>query len=283
MTDEIPADLLEIAEALVPGARLADARLTQGQHHHVVLLPGVAAVRISRSPWTTDALPHRVEKLRAIAAAGLPFAVPDVLTPVTTFGEHAAVAVSWIAGTALPEGVGDPRRIGELLRTLREFPVTPELRAALGAPRPAAEQPRWAGVLVDEVLPRLPADWQDEGRERVAEALALEPVEPAIVHGDLGGGNVHWTEDGKLAGVLDWDLVQLFDPAFDAALMAWHGWENIRDAVDADTCRRAGVWERTFGVAHVAAVLNGETPVFVERYVASIVRWLEANADWRLS
>ncbi|WP_205673186.1 hypothetical protein [Amycolatopsis nivea] len=51
MVPPVPADLLEIAEALVPGAPVGSARLaTQGNMHHVVLLPGVAAVRISKRP-----------------------------------------------------------------------------------------------------------------------------------------------------------------------------------------------------------------------------------------
>jgi hypothetical protein len=75
-----------------------------------------------------------VEALREIAKAGLPFAVPEVLTPVTRFGERAAVAVSWIDGEALPEGQGDPVRIGELLRAVREATVTPRLRRLLNAP-----------------------------------------------------------------------------------------------------------------------------------------------------
>jgi hypothetical protein len=136
MTEAIPADLLAIAEALVPGAPLGSARLAQqGNLHHVVLFPGVAAVRISKRPTAAAELPRRTEVLRAVAACGLPFAVPEPLTPVTMFGERAAVAVSWIDGSGLPEGVGDPVAIGALLGALREVEVTLALRAALHSPR----------------------------------------------------------------------------------------------------------------------------------------------------
>lgn len=49
MNHEVPADLLEIVHALLPGAPLDRALLAaDGNVHHVVLLPGVAAVRISK-------------------------------------------------------------------------------------------------------------------------------------------------------------------------------------------------------------------------------------------
>ncbi|MFC7650232.1 hypothetical protein ACFQX6_65290 [Streptosporangium lutulentum] len=79
-------------------------------------------MRISRRPAAAEAMPRRTELLRVIAASGLPFAVPEPLTPVTMFGDQAAVAVSWIDGAPLPEGEGDPARIGELLGALRELP-----------------------------------------------------------------------------------------------------------------------------------------------------------------
>jgi aminoglycoside phosphotransferase (APT) family kinase protein len=280
MSDPVPADLLEIADALVPGASLGTARLVQGGHHDVVLLPGVAAVRVSRRATHAEALPGRTERLRAIAAAGLPFAVPEPLTPVTTFGERAAVAVSWIDGAGLPEGQGDPAKIGELLRALRELPVTPELRAVLPAPRSYEGRDHWAAILAEEVIPRFPARWRDEGRRRLEAALTLEPVPDSLVHGDLVGDNVHWGKDGRPAGVLDWDRAHLFDPAIDAAFMGWHGWDNIRRAVDGETYRRAHVWERTFGVDHLVAVLvlEGKPLASVESYVKHIVAWLEQTS-----
>ncbi|MEV4600562.1 phosphotransferase [Amycolatopsis sp. NPDC049253] len=278
MNDQVPADLLEIVETLLPGVAVGPARLAgHGNIHHVVLLPGVAAVRISRRPAAAEALPRRMELLRVIASAGLPFAVPEPLTPVAMFGDRAAVAVSWIDGAGLPEGQGDPAKIGELLGALRELPLTPELRAALAAPSEGGRC--WADVLAQDVIPRLPGKWRDEGRRRLDRALVLEPVADSLVHADLGGENVHWTEDGKLAGVLDWDLAMPFDPAIDAACMAWHGWQNVRGAVDRETYRRARVWDAVFGVEHLVAVLNGRPLTNADSYVAHIVAWLERDAD----
>lgn len=266
-------ELLEIADALLPGHRLDTAQVTQGNLHHVVLIPGTAAVRVSKRPSSALEMPRRMEALREIAKAGLPFAVPEVLTPVTRFGERAAVAVSWIDGAALPEGQGDPVRIGGLLRAVREATVTPRLRRLLNAPR----EHRWAEVLAEEVVPHLPVRWRDECRRRLEAAQALEAVPDTLVHGDLCAANVHWDRDGELIGVLDWDQAHLFDPAIDAALMAWHGWDTIRQAVDRETYRRARLYDCVFGVGHLVGVLDGRPLVNVEAYVRSIVAWLEKN------
>ncbi|MEV4361586.1 phosphotransferase [Nonomuraea sp. NPDC049625] len=267
-------ELLEIADALLPGHSLGSARVTEGNLHHVVLLPGTAAVRVSKRPSSAEAMPRRMEVLREIAGAGLPFAVPEPLTPVTRFGERAAVAVSWIDGGEQPEGQGDPDQIGTLLRAVREVPVTPRLRQLLYAPR----EQGWAEVLAQQVVPRLPDRWRDECRRRLEAASALEPVPDALVHGDLGGANVHWGRDGRLVGVLDWDQAHLFDPAVDAALMAWHGWDTIRLAVDPETYRRARAYDAPFGVGHLVGILDGRPLVNVDGYVRSIVAWLETSS-----
>ncbi len=34
---------------------------------------------------------------------------------------------------------------------------------------------------------------------------------------------MHWSADGDVIGVLDWDVAQPYDPAIDAACMAWLG------------------------------------------------------------
>jgi aminoglycoside phosphotransferase (APT) family kinase protein len=244
--------------------------------HDVVLLPGIAALRISQGPAVAQALPRRTELLRVIAASGLPFAVPHPLTPVTMFGERAAVAVSWLDGAAQPDGVCDPVRMGELLTALRELAITPELRAVLGAPRTYTDGHHWADILAEEVIPRLPGKWRDDGLRRLQDALALEPVADCLMHGDLGGDNVHWGEDGKLIGVLDWDRAHLFDPAIDAATMGWlHGWDNLRKAIDGATFRRARVWDQTFGVTHLVAALDGRPMAHIDSYVRHIAAWLE--------
>ncbi|USX49077.1 aminoglycoside phosphotransferase family protein [Lentzea sp. HUAS12] len=269
-------DLVEIASALLPGVRLDKAvRATEGNIHEVLLVPGVAAVRVTKGPLTTASMPRRVEVLRHLASAGLPLQVPQPLGPVTTFGDRAAVAVSWIDGTHLPEGVGDPAQIAEVLDAVRSVPLTGSLLEVVDD---RAQGPSWSAIVTEEILPRLPVGWQAEGRRRLDAVLALEPVSDALVHGDLSGSNVHWSGNGKLLGVLDWDMAMPADPAVNAAQMAWHGWENVRRAVSAETYRRARTWDALFGVGHLVATMNGRPMSSPDGFIRAIVPWLEANA-----
>ncbi|MEZ0108524.1 aminoglycoside phosphotransferase (APT) family kinase protein [Catenulispora sp. EB89] len=279
MDQSVPADLLEIAEALVPGAPLGSARLAEhGNLHHVVLFPGVAAVRVSKRPDTAAEMPRRVGILRAVAAAGLPFAVPEPLSSVTMFGEHAAVAISWIDGEPLPEGVGDPAAFGMLLEALRDVELSPDLAAVLRTPRRYADGLGWADILSAEIIPLLPARWRDGVRHSLDTLLALDEVPAGLVHGDLGGGNVHFGADGSLTGVLDWDLAIRSDPAIDAALVgSWHGWDVLRAAADEQTYRRARAWNDVVGVEHLHAVFSNEPLASVDGFVSSVVAWLEAR------
>lgn len=279
MPHPVPSDLLEIAEALVPGAPLNTARLAeQGNLHHVVLFPGVAAVRIGRRPGDVDEMPRRIEIHRAVAAAGLPFAVPEPLTGMTRFGERVAFAVSWVDGEGLPEGAGDPAAFAPLFEALREAAITPALQGLLRTPLPYAGGVGWADILGEEVVPRLPERWRDGVRRGLDTMLALEEVPARLVHGDLGGANVHFGKDGKLIGVLDWDMAILSDPAIDGALVAtWHGWDVLRGATDEDTFRRALAWNDAVGVEHLHAVFGGRPVSRIDGFVSAVLAWLEAR------
>ena len=273
---ETAPDLPEIASALLPGARLDDASVAaDGNIHHVLLIPGVAAVRVSKRPLGAASMPRRVEVLRQLASAGLPFQVPEPLTPVTAFGDRAAVAVSWVDGAGLPEGTGDPAQVAEVLEAVRSVSLDDALLAVLDD---RAQGPAWSTVVAEEIIPRLPARWQSEGQRRLDAVLALEPVPDALVHADLSGANVHWSADGKLLGILDWDMAMPGDPAIDAAQMAWHGWDNVRRAVPAATYRRARTWDALFGIGHLVATMNGRPMTSPDGFISAIVPWLEANA-----
>ncbi|MEU7898400.1 aminoglycoside phosphotransferase family protein [Nonomuraea sp. NPDC049152] len=264
--------LLEIAAALLPGTSMDTARLASGQFHDVVLIPGVAVVRIARHETAAAELSRRTELLSRLAATDLPFRVPEPLGPVATVGDRVAVALSWVDGAAHPKGSGDPVRLRALLDALAAVDLA-DVKDVLDEPHAYAGRDRWEELLVEEVLPRLPSHVRAEARRRVAAAAELEPVPAGLVHGDLAGDNVHWSPDGVVVGVLDWDLAQPFDPAVDAACLAWHGWDAVRSAVDAETYRRARVWAATFAVEMIgAALLNGEP---VDRYIEKTTRVLE--------
>jgi aminoglycoside phosphotransferase (APT) family kinase protein len=274
-SDPVPQRLLDITTTLLPGAAVSGARLARGQFHDVVLIEAVAAVRIARRPEAAAQLPRRTALVTALARLGLPFAVPAAITDVTTIDGSAAVATTWIPGAAHAKNVGDPRRLAALLDALRGVPLA-GLESLLDEPHAYAGRGRWLELMRAEVIPRLDASLRDEARQRVDNAGDLPDVAPSLVHADLGGHNLHWAEDGRLLGVLDWDLAQAFDPAIDAACLAWHGWDNIRAAVDAETYRRARIWYATFGIEQVAAAIsNGEPDDVIARYVESANGWLQ--------
>lgn len=248
---------LDLATAVLPGADPSTAVVVQGEFHDVVLLPGEAVVKVARG----DAAAHLARRARLHAALGdlgLPFEVPRPLTPVQTFGERAAVALTWVDGDPAPPGDGDAGELRRLLDALASVELAP-LAELLDVPFAYAGRERWQQVMVDEVVPRMPEHVRDDAARRVAAALALPPVPPTLVHGDLAGDNVLW-RDGRVVGVLDWDLAQPFDPAVDAACLAWFGWDAVRGAVDEATYERARTWFGTFPLEHVAAALTAGMP-----------------------
>ncbi|SDH57364.1 hypothetical protein SAMN05421505_11862 [Sinosporangium album] len=50
-------------------------------------------------------------------------------------------------------------------------------------------------------------------------------------------------------------------------------------AVDTATYRRAQVWDRTFGVTHLVAALDGRPIAHIDGYVRHIVAWLGHHTD----
>lgn len=273
----VSAELLRTADALLPGAPWEHARLGRGSSHDVVLLPGVAAVRVATHPSAAAELPRRVALLHRLGKAGLPFAIPEPLSEVVTVDGRSAVALSWVDGAPTRRGEGSPAGIRDLLAALASVNLA-DLDDLLGPAHAYAGGARWPAVMT-EVIALLPAEWRDEARARVDAALALPPVPAQLVHGDLAGENVHWDETGtSCVGVLDWDLAQPFDPAVDAACLAWHGWAALRAAVDPGTFARARTWHLTFGLEQIAvALLRGDPVRVLADKVAQTVAWLDRS------
>ena len=259
---------LSVAAELLPGVDLRAARTTRGQFHDVVLVPGLAAVRIARREQAARLLPRRVRLLERLGGLGLPFAVPRPLGEVHEVEGSVAVALSWMDGAAMPAGRGDPAQLRSLVDALACVDVA-ALADVLDVPHAYAGREGWESLLREEVVPRMPVDLRDEVVRRVDAACALPQVVPTLVHGDLAGDNLRWAPDGRLLGVLDWDLASAFDPAVDAACLAWHGWDTVAAAVDDDVLARARTWFDTFAVEQVAAALaDGEPEVVVQEYAA---------------
>lgn len=273
----VDADLARLACELLPGADRAELELfSDGRFHEVVLAPGVGAVRVAREAGQADQLRRVAALCRRLDAGQLPFAVPTPLGPVAEHDGRAALATAWIPGEPAPRG--SPRVDGArfLLEALADVDVG-GLADVLAPPHAYAGGERWHALLVDEVVPRLPGRLRGEARSRIDAVVAMDPPTPGLVHGDLAGDNVRW--DGqKVIGVLDWDLAAAWDPAVDAACLAWHGWDTVRQVTDRGTYQRAVTWYRVFGLEQVAADLLAETLAeTLDQTVTRAAEWLQTT------
>ena len=211
---------------------------------------------------------------RALARLDLPFEVPHPFGDAVAIDGRMAAAVSWVPGR--PADTVNPAQVGALLASLRAAPLD-VLMPSLGPPQGLGHS--WPDVALREAVPLLPRGPRDEALRRIEAAAALPDVPPVLVHGDLGGDNVHWSSAGALVGVLDWDLAQPFDHAVDVACLATsYGWDAV-STVDAHTRARARIWARLFPVQQlVTAVLNGEPPEILEQFVLGVSSVLDGRA-----
>lgn len=274
--------LRAIARAVL-GTRIPrEAETVAGQFHDVVLVPGVAAVRIARN--TVDELPgsavdelaRTMQLMRRLENLDFPYSLPSPLDEVAIVDGRAAVATAWVDGRALPSGSGDPRELRRVLRALADMPLG-DVDDLLNVPHGYAGGPQWDDLMLDEAVPRLPTRWQSEARRRIAAAQELPAVPSGLVHGDLAGDNMRWDADGRLVGILDWDLASAWDPAVDAACLSWHGWEAVRAATDKATFDRARIWAATFGIEQIVAALPAGEAATAEA-VTRTVAWLERTS-----
>jgi aminoglycoside phosphotransferase (APT) family kinase protein len=267
--------VLAVASELLPGLDRGRASLEFGVEHVVVVAPEAGVVRISRAPGNRPVMERRVELLSELGRAGLPFTVPAPLSEVAVVDGYAAVALSWVPGEPDRAGNGDPAVLRQLLAALRQVDIG-ALGSVLASPHGYAGGEQWAELMA-QAITRLPPDVRGEARRRLAEALALPAVPPSLVHGDLAGANLRWAPDGKLLGVLDWDWASAWDPAIDVACLGWHDWPAVQSAVDPQTCHRAMVWQRTFGLEWIvgAWLRPPGSPDVIERTAA----WLRRSQD----
>ncbi|VXB09057.1 phosphotransferase [Citricoccus sp. K5] len=194
-----------------------------GQFHRVLVLPGVGAVRMTRTHEAAAHLNDRMATLQILSTtAAFPFAVPVPLTEVVGEADGlpagmAAVVQEYLPGEAHPPHTGEVPVLRELCRTLAGIDTTP-LAPHLGPP--FAYRGPWTAEKVAAVqsVPSVlaashgPGVWTDGSPEapggavsadRWAETVATltathtawteDPVvTPSLVHGDLAGHNMRW-------------------------------------------------------------------------------------------
>jgi aminoglycoside phosphotransferase (APT) family kinase protein len=213
--------------------------LRRGQFHDVVLA-GDVAYRFPRDEQSRRALPSRTALLRVLATSRLPVATPAPLGPAPADQPEPLgrchVTLTRLPGQPLPreEAVSPrsaPRVIGELARLLDGLAglgADPAVRGAV----PGADPDLWVRFAAEVGRVLFPL-MSDRGRRRAAAELAqvtaVDPGGTALVHGDLGGTNLLWTDGQdapRLAGVLDWDEAHIGSQAEDlASLAATFGWD----------------------------------------------------------
>lgn len=245
-----------------------------GSSHRVVLSADVA-VRVARHAGAAAELERNTARVDALPP--LPFALPRSLGPVVTGSLGAAVATRRVPGDPSPTAV-DPASLATVLDALAGVDWEP-LADLLTEPLAYGGGARWREFQQAEVLPRLPARVRDSAR-RVVDALAAAETGPiGLVHGDLAGANLRWL-DGRVVGLIDWDLATAYDPALDLACLAeWHGWDTTSRLADAATVTRARLHQDCFALHHVAHVIITRGPAdetvteAVDRATARLDGW----------
>lgn len=205
-------------ERLSGGANMESWAFEQGGERLVLRRAPSAEVMAGRP------LDHAAEAalIRAARAAGVP--APEVVAELAeSDGIGSGFVMRRIAGTAAPAPLLEQG--GEAM--LRDIA---EALAAINRVDPAAlgDLPGLDPALGVEGLA---AQFASHGGDRPIVALGLawlranlpEPIEPALVHGDYRIGNL-MAEDGRLTGVLDWEIAHLGDFHEDLAFGCMSVW-----------------------------------------------------------
>lgn len=271
--DRSRTDALVAAALRAAGQAVAPAEWQRIEHGsaNLVVLAGGAAVRVGRTASTA------AESLRAQALVDvlpdLPFAVPRSLADPVRDGDMVAIAQRRLDGIPHPSGHGDADVLRGVLDALAAVPVGAH-RAHLAPPHAFMGGEAWHPVMVEQAIPLLAPDVRVRAR-RAADALAaLEAVPEVLVHGDLAGSNLLWS-DGVVTGVIDWDLASAGDPAIDvAALAVWHGWDVIERVRPPEVVHRARIIAATHPLQIVCFSIVQGRP---EAEVARAATWASAR------
>jgi aminoglycoside phosphotransferase (APT) family kinase protein len=224
------SQLIEAYLAAVGGAcgngDKAGARLLRGQFHDVVLL-GEAAYRFPRDEESRRLLPARLALLRALRKCEMPVAIPGLLSDAAVgqpLGQCYAVLQRVSGQPAEPDQFAATQSgvitdLASLLDRLIELGTDAAVREAVPRADPG-EWLRFADDVSRVLFPLMSRDGRARAEAELNQVVEVDPTGEALVHGDLGGGNLLWTGETRLAGVLDWDGAHIGNQADDLASIA---------------------------------------------------------------
>lgn len=255
---------------------------------------GDLALRVPKpgSWWAAPDLEREAALLPLLESRGLP--VPRGARILRGPGGAVLGAVqSVIAGRPaheLPRGRAEraqlARDLGEFLWSLHDMPLSgpasPEeagVSAAPGwAPQVAKRVEMWEGhyePMLAQAAARLPmasARWLEARGRRFLDEGGVALAPRALIHGDCSSNHVLVSDDGRLAGVIDWADAMVGDPALDFAAIlddyprtffrgVMRAYEAAGGTVDSDAMRRVAFY---LDVAPVFGVLFAEDGGFPE-------------------
>jgi aminoglycoside phosphotransferase (APT) family kinase protein len=217
-------------DVLAADGRLTDgAQMRRGQFHDVVLI-GDLAYRFPRGPGPAGAAPRQAGLLALLATSRLPVAVPEPVasTPAGRPESQSYLAVRRLSGAPLadflPVAAQDACLIQlcELLDRLRDLGTDQAVRELVPGPEPDHWR-QFADQVAAVLFPLMSAEGRHQAGADLTRVLTAESGGEALVHGDLGGGNLLWHGSGaecRLAGILDWDEAHIGNQAEDLASIA---------------------------------------------------------------
>ncbi len=229
---------------------------SNGSAHIVVNAGHRLSVRVAKTLSAGESMSRRTQLLRALPD-DLPFAVPRPLTRVISRSGFTAVGLSWIPGEARDIGPAPARPLGRALRAIGGMDPVP-LEPYLEPAHQHWGSDDWEKTLRERVVPLLFPGNRRIAHRLIDDVLAMDPVEPRIIHSDFSGHNILWIKD-KMTGVIDWDHAAMGDPSWDIAAAAnWYGWDVITKCVGKDWAERGKTVHRLMPLQSVGyAVVNG--------------------------
>lgn len=213
-----------------PDLTITELRLVEsGQNNDVVVADGRLIFRFPRHVSGIDTIEREMHLLRALVGR-LPLATP---MPVYSAFQPREAGAAFMGYRALPgvemrrDLLGDAerlrataRRLATFLRALHEVPIGALPRAVAGGDWRAGWEDMYHR-LQHHVFPLMRSDARRDVSERFERFLgdaALQAVQPVLVHGDFGSGNILVDpSSGEARGVIDWGSAHVDDPAVDVA------------------------------------------------------------------